>query len=403
MTSPSTKALGNIGVGKNAGMDQPLEGLLDRVRSLVPLIRARAAEAERQRKPDDEVIDALKSTGVFRSFVPKRFGGYEIDMDLYVDLGICVSEACASTGWITTFYMEHCWQFTSFCNETQQEIFGERGFALAPGSVNPNAGKAEPRDGGYTLSGHWKFSSGIMHAEWVLVNAGLVNAETPIPCKFLLRPDQIEVIDTWHVDGMAATGSQDIVAKDVFVPERYVSLPLGTPGDGEVDYLTRIPVLPFLALTAAIPALGAARRAVELFRELVGRRVRFGTHKVQAQNAASQIRLAGAYTRTCAAETALRNWARRVEAHARGECKLSILGQLQGRLAIAQVVHECLEVVRTIMDGAGSSVHFAGEELGRIHRDVQMMSTHTIFDLELATQQCGKAMLDAEGPLFEKP
>ena len=50
----------------------PLEGLLERVRAVVPLIGERAAEAERRRKPDDEVIEALKRTGVFRSFVPKR-------------------------------------------------------------------------------------------------------------------------------------------------------------------------------------------------------------------------------------------------------------------------------------------------------------------------------------------
>jgi alkylation response protein AidB-like acyl-CoA dehydrogenase len=97
--------------------DLPVDGLLERVRAVTPLIRERAFEAERQRKPDDDVIEALKDTGVFRSFVPKRFGGYEIGMDLYVDLGVCVSEACASTGWITTFYMEHNWQFSSFCDE----------------------------------------------------------------------------------------------------------------------------------------------------------------------------------------------------------------------------------------------------------------------------------------------
>lgn len=400
MAGPSETEIGKREI---AGADLPLEGLLDRVRALAPLIRERASEAERQRKPDDDVIEALKSTGVFRSFVPKRFGGYEIDMDLYVDLGICVSEACASTGWITTFYMEHCWQFTSFCSETQAEVFGERGFALAPGSVNPNAGQAEPRDGGYLLSGHWKFTSGIMHAEWVLVNAGVVSAESPMPRKFLVRPDQIEVIDTWHVDGMAATGSQDIIARDVFVPARYASLPLGAAGDAEVGYLARIPVLPFLALTAAIPALGAARRAAELYRELVGKRVRFGTKKVQAQNAASQSRLASAYTQVCAAEAALRRCAQAVDAHARGQVELSGVEQVQARLAIARVVHECLDAVRTIMDGSGSSVHFLGAELGRIHRDVQMMSTHTIFDLELAAQQCGKAMLEAKGPLFARP
>ena len=93
-----------------------------RVRAVTPLIRERAFEAERHRKPDDDVIEALKATGVFRSFVPERFGGYEIGMDLYVDLGVCVSEACASTGWITTFYMEHNWQFSSFCDEAQREL-----------------------------------------------------------------------------------------------------------------------------------------------------------------------------------------------------------------------------------------------------------------------------------------
>ena len=55
------------------------------------------------------------------------------------------------------------------------------------------------------------------------------------------------------------------------------------------------------------------------------------------------------------------------------------------------------------MDGSGASVHFLDQELGRIHRDVQMMSTHTIFDLELASQQCGRAMLEAKAPLFARP
>jgi alkylation response protein AidB-like acyl-CoA dehydrogenase len=383
--------------------DLPLDGLLERVRAVTPLIRERAFEAERKRKPDDDVIEALKATGVFRSFVPKRFGGYEIGMDLYVDLGVCVSEACASTGWITTFYMEHNWQFSSFCDEAQEELFGERPFVLAPGSVNPNAGQAVPRDGGYELSGHWKFSTGIVHAEWVLLNAGVVSEDAPMPRKFLVRPDQVEVVDTWHVDGMVATGSHDIVAKAVFVPEKHVSLPLGTTLGGAASYLARIPVIPFLALTAAIPALGAARRAAELYRQLVGERVRFGTKRVQGQSSASQIRLADVYARIRAAETVLRDCARSIETQARGESEMGPLEETQLRLAIARVVHECLRAVRTIMDGSGANVHFLDQELGRIHRDVQMMSTHTIFDMELASQQCGRALLEAKDPLFARP
>ena len=103
------------------------DGLVERIRALTPTIAATSFEAEAQRRPLDEVIDALKATGVFRSFVPKRYGGYEIDMATYVDIGLAVAEADPSMGWITTFYMEHNWLLTMFSEELQDEIFGARG------------------------------------------------------------------------------------------------------------------------------------------------------------------------------------------------------------------------------------------------------------------------------------
>ena len=139
-------------------MNAGAEGLLARVRALVPLIAERAAEAEQQRKPDDDVIEALKASGVFASLVPKRFGGYEIDLELFLEIGVAVSEACASTGWITTFYMEHNWLLGMFAPELQEEIFSRQPWVLAPGSVNPNDGNATPKGDGFELSGRWRRS-----------------------------------------------------------------------------------------------------------------------------------------------------------------------------------------------------------------------------------------------------
>jgi hypothetical protein len=127
-------------------------GLLDRVREVVPLIAERAATAEEQRKPDDDVIEALKRTGVFKAFVPKQYGGYEIDIELFMDIGVAVSEACASTGWITTFYMEHNWLLGNFAPDLQAEIFSRQPYVLAPGSVNPKDGHATPKGDGYELT-----------------------------------------------------------------------------------------------------------------------------------------------------------------------------------------------------------------------------------------------------------
>lgn len=384
---------------KSLATDAPVEGLLDRVRAVVPLVAERAADAEQRRKPDDDVIEALKATGVFRSFVPRRFGGYEIDLELFLDIGVAISEACASTGWITTFYMEHNWLLGNFAPDLQAEIFSSQPYVLAPGSVNPKDGHATPKDDGYELTGRWRFGTGIVHADWVLLSGTIATEPKGAPRMFLVRPDAVEVHDTWYVDGMAATGSRDIVANRVHVPQRNVSL---RPLDGSPpanDYLARIPVLPMLSLTAAIPSVGAARRAVALYGRLLAERVPFGTNKTQSQRAPAQVRLAHAFADVRAAETVLRTVARDVTAHARGGSPLSLMDQIQMRLTIAHVVRDCRTVVRNVMEGAGASVHYLDHELQRIHRDVQMMSAHTVFDLDLVAEQCGRALLEADVPL----
>ncbi len=375
--------------------------MLERVRAVTPLIAERAAEAELARKPDDDVIDALKASGVFRSFVPKRFGGYEIDLELFMDIGVAVSEACASAGWITTFYMEHNWQLRNFAPELQDEIFSAQPYVLAPGSVNPNDGIATPKDGGYELTGHWRFGTGIVHADWVLLSGRIATEPDGTPRMFLVRPESVEVRDTWHVDGMAATGSRDIVANGVHVPERQVTLrPMMGGEPARDDYLCRIPVLPMLGLTAAIPSVGAARRAVELFRRVLMQRIPFGTTKTQSFRAPGQVRLANALAEARAAETVLRDVARALTVHARGGPQLSFMDQIQMRLTIAHVVRDCRKVVRDVMEGSGASVRFHDQELGRISRDVQMMGAHTVFDLDLVAEQCGRALVEAKKPLF---
>lgn len=384
--------------------EQPLEGLLERVRAIAPLIAERARPAEVERKPDDEVIEALAASGVFRSFVPARFGGYEIGLGLFVDVGVTVSEACPSTGWITTFYMEHNWLLSMFSEELQQEVFGAAPFVLAPGSVNPKGGEAKPKGDGYEISGHWHFGTGIVHADWVLLNANMVAKQGAMPRLFLVRPEDVEVLDNWHVDGMVATGSRDILAKSLHVTERYVSLapPPAVSAGESATWQMRLPVLPFLALTAAIPALGAARRGVALYRELVAERVKFGTRKTQGLGAATQIRFANALADVRAAETVLRAAARTIEAHGRRETELSLLDQLELRLTIAHVVRDCARIVREVMEGSGASVHYLDHELQRINRDVQMMGAHTVFDVDLAAEQSGRARLESDAPLFPR-
>ena len=100
-----------------------------------------------------------------------------------------------------------------------------------------------------------------MHAEWVMVAA--MEAERGPRFCVLPRAD-VEVEDVWHVAGMAATGSNVIVARDVFVPDHRTLeirriIPVQTPGEA-LHTGTNVgwPMAATLVLVAATPALGSA-------------------------------------------------------------------------------------------------------------------------------------------------
>jgi 3-hydroxy-9,10-secoandrosta-1,3,5(10)-triene-9,17-dione monooxygenase len=374
--------------------------LVERVRALTPMVAEHAEQAEQERKPVDEVISALEATDVFKAYVPKRFGGFEIDTDTFIDIGLAVSEGCTSTGWVTTFYMEHNWMLAQFPPEAQQEIFGKQPYVLAPGSITPN-GRAKRTDDGYTLSGQWGWGTGVMHSDWVLLN-GIVEGDVPDVRLFIVPRDQIQVDDTWDCAGMVGTGSNDMIAKDVFVPaarsESLLDMSVGR-GSGSKwleSPCYRHPMLPFLAMTAAIPAVGAARRAVDLFKERLGTRSIYGTVGKQAERASSQMRLAHAAVRVESAETLLRDAGHAVTRWGARDEICPPEERARMRLQIAHVVETCRDIIRSIMEASGASAHVRSHPMQRIHRDVHTLSCHTVFDLDIGSENYGRILLGME-------
>ena len=77
--------------------------LLRRVEELGPFIGERAAAAEKARKPDDDVIQALQDTEIFKALVPKCFGGFELGLDAMTEVTAVIARYCASTAQVATF------------------------------------------------------------------------------------------------------------------------------------------------------------------------------------------------------------------------------------------------------------------------------------------------------------
>ncbi len=371
--------------------------LVQRVNSLKPLIASNAPRAEKLRRPVDEVWSALRASGIFYHFVPKKFGGLEFDVDTFIDAMLPIAEACASTGWVATFCVEHNWMLCQFPLEGQAEVFAKFPYIIAPVAVSP-PGVAVPVNGGYRLSGRWNWGTGIMHADWVLLGA-LVKDESPPRMIMVLVPaDEVEVIDVWQMSGMAGTGSNDILVRDALVPLRracdFERMREGT-AHGATLYsnpIYRMPMLPFLCLAAALPALGAARGAVESFRSYVKGRLVRGTDQKQQEKPALQMRLARAGLMTETAEELLRNIGR--GAYRLAELRDSDVAQrIHMRAQGAYAVELSRDAVRILVEGGGASVHSLNNTIQRALRDITVIAGHMAFDIDAALEADGRALL----------
>lgn len=371
------------------------EAVVERIRALQPLIAANAAATEQARRPVPEVWNALIATGVFYHFVPKRYGGCEFGVEAFVDAMLPIGEVCPSTCWAATFTVDHNWLGSLFGEELQREFFGDGRFISAPGVSSP-MGKARRVADGYRLTGHWKWGSGVMNADWIFGMA-MVEGETA-PKWFAFPAAEARVLDTWFVDGMAGTGSNDIVAEDVFVPAHRTlewadALSGQAPGARALDNpMYRISPVPFLSLCTTIPIVGAAKGLVKLHRErMIAGRVRFGGTVRQADKSSAQVRVAHADLLAHSAELNLRDAAR----------TLSRMGEagtpddLQRVRVMAQCAHAsslAQQAANLILQGAGASIHALGNPMQRLMRDVNVACSHQLHEFDELAEPYGRML-----------
>lgn len=372
--------------------------LIKNITDLAPMLEEHAAQAEAERKPVDSVMKAIEETQAYRYFVPRKFGGFEFSLEGFMDIGLTLGGADLSTAWVVTFCMEHNWLLGLYNPEAQAHIFGQQPYIIAPGALAPK-GKATPVEGGYRLTGHWEWGTGVMHADWVMVGALTDHDGPPELCMYTLPIKDARIKDTWHMSGMVGTGSNDIVIEDAFVPEclrqNLADMRAGdSPGAQFHQTATyRMPMLPVLGLTAAAPAVGCALKTVERFRErLIGRTV-YGTADKQSERALAQSRLAHLTVRAKHTEQTLRKIAQDVSLWGHSGDVCPDIERAELRVRIGQVVREARNIVREVVEASGASAHNLSNPLGRALRDVETLSCHTVFDLDIATESYGRLLL----------
>lgn len=359
----------------------------------VAALAERAGEAERLRRLPPATIDEYRRSGFAELLLPARYGGRQAEFPEVLDPIRRMAHGCASSAWTLGFYTLHNWMLALFGEQAQDEVFAD-GAVLCPAPLAPT-GRAVPDGDGLRLNGRWSWATGVMDADWVMVGAICGPDSAPYPALVLLPAADIEIHDVWHTSGMRATGSQDLTVTDVWVPEhrlvKVLDVYRGTaPGAALHDAASyRWPMVPALALLAAMPALGSAERAADLYAERLSKRVLAYSATAQKDQPAAQIRLGHARVRLRALHGLLEQTVASIQgAVSRGE-RLGRPARADARAAAAHIVHESRSVIGDLLEAAGASVHFLDNPLQRIKRDVDIICGHVVFDYDVARELSG--------------
>ena len=373
MTGPAT----------GAGGTTDRSGLTADYPQVVAAAGARAEEIERSGHLPPDVVDGLVDTGVFRLWVPARYGGAEADVQTLLDAIELAAYHDGSLGWCVMIGATTALNAGRLPAEHAAEIYGHRR-AITGGFGRP-VGRAVAVDGGLRVSGSWPWGSGTGHCTWIGGGVLVVDAEgRPAPrpdgtvALFVYAPAaEVTRDDDWDVVGLRGTGSVTYHLADALVPEgRWVALVGGGPP--VVDHpLYRFSLLGALALGVASVTLGLARRAVDELIALAAKRPDASNRSlgerapVQADLARCDATVRAA--RAFVADTAGRCWDTATAGRPLPDEEKRLL-----RAAANHAVAASTEVVDRCYTLAGGTAVFTASPLQRILRDTHTATQHAM-------------------------
>ena len=357
--------------------------ILRRIDRIAPILEADVDAAEALRRLPDTTVEALRTSGLLALKTPSELGGFEAEPALQYEVFERMGYHSAPAAWCWFIYADSAGAMAARLSDAGLERFLDNGqvpVCCGGGGLRPGALTAV--DGGYLLSGKFRYGSGIHHAQWVLLS-GFAAGEGETRGRVLscvVRRDDLKSIDNWHVLGLRGTGSGDYTADSVFVPTELTFNPSGAPRRGGRQYRTG--VVGYLGYTVPALCVALARRALDELTERAPTRMRgYAKPSLLAGSGAFQSFLGEADQKLkAAASLMIANGLAHMEHVDRGDIDLRA-ADADTRAAAAYAVRLASDVMADAVRFAGGEALRKGQYLERAFRDLTMAASHQLVSM----------------------
>jgi indole-3-acetate monooxygenase len=272
----------NNSAADGAQMTNATTRILADIQALAPEITARAAEIEAARRVPLDLVEKLRSIGIFRVLTPRSHGGLELEIPAAIKIMDALCRIDGSIGWITIIGMGSAIFAPLLTRKIYDQIYAKGPDMIFSGSTQP-AGTAEAEDGGWRVNGRWPFASGCQHADWIFglcimskdgkpLRGQAGEDGPPMVRRFVLPANEWQIEDTWYVAGLKGTGSHHISLEDKLIPaDRFFDVVSGESCLPGPQYQA---VPQFISLVHLPAATGVAEGALDDLKQLAnsGRR-----------------------------------------------------------------------------------------------------------------------------------
>jgi alkylation response protein AidB-like acyl-CoA dehydrogenase len=353
-------------------------------RVLAPMIEAAAGRTEKERKIPADVLSAMHAAGLFHMLLPLSLGGGAADLVTFNQVIEAVAAADASPAWCLAQAVASSHAAGFLDPKIAREVFGAPDALVAWG---PPAGvaKAVVVDGGYRVTGRWRFASGSANATWMGGHSTIFEAAdkprrdakgNPVNRTMLFRREQADIKDTWHVIGLRGTASNDYEVTDLFVREEYTTWRDSAPDRRENGPLYNIPMLTLYGIGFSGVALGIASSCLAAFMQLAQTKTSgggLGSATVLRDNAVIQSRVARATGGLRSARAFLLQMLGEIWAASAASGAFSLEQRAHLRVAITGAMEEARKVVDFSYHAAGTTAIFEGSAFERRFRDLHTL------------------------------